>query len=295
MRPFPLGTARPFVTPLYAVVFGLTGFAALGRPRTTRQGRGLAIGVAFRGAGAADRRLRRLSPDRRTCLRAVWLVYGVPLLGFSAAWRSIFQGTAIGRFLRNAAPNICPALAPGAPMIGTTLGRYLSLRFARMILGVFATIFVLIYILDFVEMLRRTGDLPGVDAVLRRLSLLSRMPALAEQILPFAMLGGSMFAFLSSDPAARTRRGPRRRRLGLAIPGAAAAHRARASALFSSRSTIRRRRLSNNVPMRSRPRSSASTGSSNTDTGMWIRQKSIDGQAIIRAEKSSDPAPSSPR
>jgi lipopolysaccharide export system permease protein len=35
-----------FASPLYAFVAGLIGFAALGEPRTTRQGRGVAIGVA---------------------------------------------------------------------------------------------------------------------------------------------------------------------------------------------------------------------------------------------------------
>src|ERR1700760_4101277 len=82
-------------------------------------------------------------------------------------------------------------------MFGSTLGRYLSLRFAKMILGVFATIFVLSYVIDFVEMLRRAGDLPGVTPLFVAYLCFLRVPALTETVLPFAVLGGSIFAFLS--------------------------------------------------------------------------------------------------
>ncbi len=49
-------------------------------------------------------------------------------------------------------------------MIGFTLGRYLSGHFFTMFMAVFATIFGLVYLIDFVEMLRRAGDKPGVSA-----------------------------------------------------------------------------------------------------------------------------------
>ena len=44
-------------------------------------------------------------------------------------------------------------------MVGLTLTRYLTARFAKAIAGVFATIFLLIYLIDFVEMLRRSAGL----------------------------------------------------------------------------------------------------------------------------------------
>ena len=43
-------------------------------------------------------------------------------------------------------------------LIGATLGRYFAWRFVRTILGVFLTVFALVYTLDFVELLRRAGD-----------------------------------------------------------------------------------------------------------------------------------------
>ena len=43
-------------------------------------------------------------------------------------------------------------------LIGYTLARYISARFLRTIMMVFATVFGLVFTLDFVELLRRAGD-----------------------------------------------------------------------------------------------------------------------------------------
>lgn len=65
--------------PLYVLAFALVAFAALGRPRTTRQGRGaaivgaIAVILAVRVAGFAAVNLLARNPS------AVWLVYALPL------------------------------------------------------------------------------------------------------------------------------------------------------------------------------------------------------------------------
>ena len=82
-------------------------------------------------------------------------------------------------------------------MIGLTLGRYLSSRFFRMIFAVFATIFSLVFVIDFVELLRRTGNLSGVSTSSVALLSLLRTPAVSEQVLPFCVLFGSMAVFLN--------------------------------------------------------------------------------------------------
>jgi lipopolysaccharide export system permease protein len=81
--------------------------------------------------------------------------------------------------------------------IGFTLGRYLSLRFIQTIGAVFVTVFGLIYLIDLVELIRRAGE--GVDVSTITLARLSffRTPMIAEQILPFAVLFGSLAAFLT--------------------------------------------------------------------------------------------------
>ncbi len=82
-------------------------------------------------------------------------------------------------------------------MIGRTLGRYIAARFARTILSVFALFFSIIYALDFVEMLRRSGDVEGATTSQMAYLSLLRVPTVVEQALPFAVLFGSMTAFLN--------------------------------------------------------------------------------------------------
>jgi lipopolysaccharide export system permease protein len=105
-----------------------------------------------------------------------------------------------GRRGHDSAPDPRPAPPAGGVrrpmMIGATLGRYLSARFARTIAAVFLTVFALVYTLDFVELMRRAGDAEGATpAVMARLALF-RTPTVAEQVLPFAVLFGSMAALL---------------------------------------------------------------------------------------------------
>ena len=49
-------------------------------------------------------------------------------------------------------------------MIGVTLTRYLAARFAKTILSIFFTIFCLMFVVVFVEMLRRASDSPDASA-----------------------------------------------------------------------------------------------------------------------------------
>ena len=81
-------------------------------------------------------------------------------------------------------------------MIGWTLGRYFAARFLTLILAVFATICGMVFVVDFVELLRRTSDIGGVSA--RSIAFLSllRTPSASEQLMPFCVLCGAMAAFL---------------------------------------------------------------------------------------------------
>jgi lipopolysaccharide export system permease protein len=81
--------------------------------------------------------------------------------------------------------------------VGYTLSKYLSLRFLQAVGAMFLTVFGLIFLIDLVELIRRAGE--GVDVgtwTLARLSLF-RTPMIAEQVLPFAVLFGSIGAFLT--------------------------------------------------------------------------------------------------
>ena len=82
-------------------------------------------------------------------------------------------------------------------MIAGTLGRYFALRFFKTISAVFVGVFALIYAIDLVETLRRSGDTPGAVAPLMAWLSLLHTPIVAEQALPFAVLFGAMIAFLN--------------------------------------------------------------------------------------------------
>lgn len=77
-----------------------------------------------------------------------------------------------------------------------SIDRYLAMRFAQAIATVFFTCVGLIVLVDFVELLRRTGDTPGAT-IGRVLGLvLLRMPTFTEILFPFAVLFGAMAALL---------------------------------------------------------------------------------------------------
>ena len=82
-------------------------------------------------------------------------------------------------------------------MIGQTLSLYLAERFARTVIASFFVVFVLIYSVDLVELLRRSGDSQRATGILMAGLSFLRTPTLAEQALPFAVLFGSMIAFLN--------------------------------------------------------------------------------------------------
>lgn len=76
------------------------------------------------------------------------------------------------------------------------LNRYISLKFLISILMVFCLFCLLILLIDFIELLRRSsksGDIAMFDVL--RLALL-RLPSYAELTIPFAVLVGTIGAFL---------------------------------------------------------------------------------------------------
>jgi len=168
-------------------------------------------------------------------------------------------------------------------LIGVTLGRYLSLRFAKTILAVFGTVFTLVYTLDFVELMRRAGDAEGATPALMAQLAVFRTPAVAEQVLPFAILFGSMAALLQLS-----------RKLELVVARAAGISAWQflqpgifVATLVGIASVTLYNPLSAQLKQRASQLESSifsrgTKGGSGKD--LWIRQKSLDGQAIIRAE-----------
>ncbi|HTR11886.1 MAG TPA: LPS export ABC transporter permease LptG [Roseiarcus sp.] len=165
-------------------------------------------------------------------------------------------------------------------MIGRTLSIYLADRFGRTVLAAFAFVFTLIYAVDLVEMLRRSGDAPRATAPLMAALSFLRTPTFAEQALPFAVLFGSMIAFLNLS-----------RKMELVVARAAGVSVWQILSppllvvlLIGVLSVLAYNPTSTWMKQRSDEiENSVFGGRSNPWGDLWIRQKSVDGQAIVHA------------
>jgi lipopolysaccharide export system permease protein len=78
----------------------------------------------------------------------------------------------------------------------STLSIYIGLRFLSAVFGVFALCTILIFMIDFVEILRQAGKGGDVPAWLLVWITVLRLPAYTEILLPFAVLVGAISALL---------------------------------------------------------------------------------------------------
>ncbi|MFC0217331.1 lipopolysaccharide export system permease protein [Pseudochelatococcus lubricantis] len=171
-------------------------------------------------------------------------------------------------------------------LIGPTLGRYFGRRFLLTIGTVFGTVFVLVYTLDFVELMRRAGEAPGASAhVMAWLSFL-RTPSVTEEVLPFAVLFGSIATLLNLS-----------RRLELVIArsvGVSAWGFLQPPVIVALLLGVVSVTLYNPLSASLRQRAATleatvfSQGAAPGRENIWIRQKSVDGQAILRASSAID-------
>lgn len=77
-----------------------------------------------------------------------------------------------------------------------TLNIYIARRFLNAVLGTFAVLALLIFMIDFVELLRQAGKSGGVAATKIASIALLRLPAYTEFLIPFTVLCGSIAALL---------------------------------------------------------------------------------------------------
>jgi lipopolysaccharide export system permease protein len=78
-------------------------------------------------------------------------------------------------------------------MIAGTLSRYIGWRFLSAFFAVFVGLSVVLVMVDFLELLRRSVDSSTVT--IAEISLY-RLPSLTERIMPFAMLVSGMFSYI---------------------------------------------------------------------------------------------------
>jgi lipopolysaccharide export system permease protein len=83
------------------------------------------------------------------------------------------------------------------PFIAGTLSRYFGMRFLGAVLTVFAGIFVLIALLDYIELMRRAADIPHISPLLVAKTSFYRVPQVTERMMPFCVLIAAMSSYLN--------------------------------------------------------------------------------------------------
>jgi lipopolysaccharide export system permease protein len=172
-------------------------------------------------------------------------------------------------------------------MVTNTLGRYFAGRFVISALGVFASIFMLLVLVDYIEMVRKTSGLASASAVMVAETSLFRVPQLLEKMMPFCVLIGAMTCYLALS-----------RRLELVVARAAGVSAwqfiapALASAiLLGIVATVAYNPMSANLRETSKQMEaelfgSAPGGGIQDASGFWINQVNADGSVIINAARS---------
>jgi lipopolysaccharide export system permease protein len=172
-------------------------------------------------------------------------------------------------------------------MIGGTLLRYFGLRFINAVLAVFVGAMILVAMIDFLEMLRRAGDLKDVSTLLIAKITVFRLLFVTERIIPFAVLVGAMSCFLNLS-----------RRLELVIARSAGVSAWQfvapaligawligfaATTLYNPASALLRERA---VRLEDQLFNNSAGTFQTAGSSFWTRQRSEEGQAIISAKAS---------
>src|SRR5436190_3935106 len=173
-------------------------------------------------------------------------------------------------------------------MIARTLSYYFAKRFMFAVIGVFAGVFFLVGIIDYIEMTRRVGDMPNVSSLTAAQISFFRLPLMLERLMPFCVLIGAMTCYLSLS-----------RRLELVIARAAGMSAWQfvspaliSALLFGIFATIIYNPVSAYLQEHSRKLeaeifSDTKSALQQTSTGFWVRQRSDRGEAIINARSST--------
>jgi lipopolysaccharide export system permease protein len=174
-------------------------------------------------------------------------------------------------------------------MIPLTLARYFASRFLGATFAVFGGVFVLVVLVDYIELTRRASDINVSPLIVAQTSLF-RVPQATERMLPFSVLVGAMACYLNLS-----------RRLELVVARAAGmsawqfvAPAVIIAILIGGVVTTAYNPLSAALRERSKRLEAElfgekPSGPLDRGGGFWVRQRSPDGrQAIINATASRE-------
>jgi lipopolysaccharide export system permease protein len=170
-------------------------------------------------------------------------------------------------------------------MIGGTLARYFGRRFLGAAASVFCGIFVLVVLVDYVEMTRNASRVPNASALVVAQISFYRVPQVTERIIPFATLIGAMACYVTLS-----------RRLELVIARAAGISAWQfitpalvVALLMGAVATLVYNPVSATLREYSKQLEAELFGERNgpqAQTTFWISQRNADGHAIINAAAS---------
>lgn len=75
--------------------------------------------------------------------------------------------------------------------------RYVIWRFVNAVMAVFGGIFLLVVLIDYIELTRRSAGVGNIPAWVVAMTSLYRVPQITERLLPFSVLVGAMMAYLN--------------------------------------------------------------------------------------------------
>jgi lipopolysaccharide export system permease protein len=176
-------------------------------------------------------------------------------------------------------------------MVSRTLLRYFGMRFLGAVFSIFFGIFLLIVLVDYIELTRRVSDIPNLSAWTVAKTSFLRVPQLTERLLPFSVLVGAMTCYLALS---------RRNELVVARAAGMSAWQFVAPALIAAFglgifATVVYNPLSAIMREASKRLEAEMFGDNKqammqqqSSQGFWVRQKSVDGQSIIYATSSQE-------
>jgi lipopolysaccharide export system permease protein len=175
-------------------------------------------------------------------------------------------------------------------MVSRTLVRYFGTRFLGAVMSVFLGIFVLIVLVDYIELMRRAADIPNLSAWMVAKTSFFRVPQLTERLLPFSVLVGAMACYLALS---------RRNELVVARSAGMSAWQFVAPALIVAFllgifATAVYNPMSAAMREWSKKLEAEMFGETKNvmqqqnALGFWVRQRSTDGQSIVYAASSQE-------
>lgn len=174
-------------------------------------------------------------------------------------------------------------------IVGGKLARYFGMRFLNTVLIVFLGLFFLVALLDYIELMRRAGDVPNASALLVAKTSFFRVPHVIERIMPFCVLIGAMSSYLNLS-----------RRLELVVArsaGVSAWQFVSPAVIIAFLLGVFATTVYNPVSALLQEQSKRyesqlfgenSTGLGGSGESFWASQRNADGLAIINAKSSRD-------